>query len=96
MKRTINVPTLGGVYTFTANSPEDEEIIRKAAKAVNNTAEGLQMKFPGKTEAEIARMLALNERVRAARLQKQVEDLEKELETLHKELESYLENIVKI
>ena len=52
MKREITVPTLGGIYKFTANSPEDEEIIRKVAKAVNSKAEVLQKRYPGKTEAE--------------------------------------------
>ena len=96
MKRDIIVPTLGGVYKFTANSPEDEEIIRKAAKAVNIKADGLQKMYPGKSKAEIGRMIALNEGIRAARLQRELESIEKELGMLKKELESYLDNIVKI
>lgn len=90
MKREIKVPTLGGIYTFTAESPEDEEIIRKTAKAVNEKSYGLQRMYPGKTEAEISRMIALNEGIRASRLQKQLERLEKEAGMLQKELESYL------
>ena len=96
MKRVITVPTLGGVYKFTANSPEDEEIIRKAAKAVNSKAEGLQKMYPGKSEAEISRMIALNEGIRAARVQKMIEDIGEETGILQKELESYLDNIEKI
>ncbi len=93
MKRTITVPTLGGIYKFTANSPEDEEIIRKVAKAVNSKAEGLQKMYPWKNEAEISRMIALNEGIKAARLQKQLEDIGAEAGVLEKELESYLDNI---
>lgn len=93
MKRVITVPTLGGIYKFTANSPEDEEIIRKVAKAVNSKAEGLQKIYPGKTEAEISRMIALNEGIKAARMQRQLEDIRRESEEMQKELESYLDNM---
>ena len=41
-------------------------------------------------------MIALNEGIRAARLQRELESIEKELGMLKKELESYLDNIVKI
>ena len=84
---------MGGIYKFTANSPEDEEIIRKVAKAVNSKAEGLQKMYPWKNEAEISRMIALNEGIKAARLQKQLEDIGAEAGVLEKELESYLDNI---
>lgn len=90
MKREITVPTLGGIYKFTADSPEDEEIIRKTAKAVNDKADGLQRMYPGKTEAEIGRMIALNEGIKAARLQKKLESMGREVEMLQKELDSYL------
>ncbi len=93
MKRVITVPTLGGIYKFTANSPEDEEIIRKVAKTVNSKAEGLQKIYPGKTEAEISRMIALNEGIKAARMQRQLEDIRRESEEMQKELESYLDNM---
>ena len=96
MKREITVPTLGGIYKFTANSPDDEEIIRKVAKAVNGKAEVLQKMYPGKSEAEISRMIAFNEGIKAARVQKLLENIEEEAGMLQKELESYLENIVKI
>ena len=96
MKREITVPTLGGIYKFTANSPDDEEIIRKVAKAVNGKAEVLQKMYPGKSEAEISRMIALNEGIRAARAQKIIEDIGEETGILQKELESYLDNIEKI
>ena len=78
MKRIITVPTLGGIYKFTADSPEDEEIIRKVAKAVNSKSEGLKKMYPGKTEAEISRMIALNEGIKAARMQKLLESIEDE------------------
>ena len=88
MKREITVPTLGGIYKFTANSPDDEEIIRKVAKAVNGKAEVLQKMYPGKSEAEIS--------LKAARVQKLLENIEGEAGMLQKELESSRENIVKI
>lgn len=81
---------MGGVYKFTANSPEDEEIIRKTARAVNDMADALQKKYPGKQEAEIGRMIALNEGIKAARCQKRIESIEKEIAMLKNELESYL------
>ena len=96
MKRIITVPTLGGIYKFTADSPEDEEIIRKVAKAVNSKSEGLKKMYPGKTEAEISRMIALNEGIKATRMQKLLESIEDEAGIMQKELESYLDNIVKI
>ena len=56
----------------------------------------LQKMYPGKSEAEISRMIALNEGIKAARVQKLLENIEGEAGMLQKELESYLENIVKI
>ena len=41
-------------------------------------------------------MIALNEGIKAARMQKLLESIEDEVGIMQKELESYLDNIVKI
>lgn len=94
MERKITVPIFGNVYRFPVKSPDEEEAIRKEAKAISQMAADLHMKFPGKTETEIGRIVALNEGLKVVKLQKEIESLRKEIEGMGKELKSYLEKIV--
>lgn len=94
MERKVSVLILGKAYQFKVNSPEDEDMIKKVAKDVSSKAEGLQRIHPEKTEAEIGKLIALNEGIKVMRLQKELDSIRMETESLRKALESYLEKIV--
>lgn len=95
MEQKITVKIADKSYALKAQSPDDEEIIRKAAVHVNAKLTAYQNKFPGKGIADILSIVALYEGISYVSMQKKLEKLESELKELTESLSGYLENIAK-
>ena len=95
MAQSINVTIAERSFPLNVNSPEHEELIRKAADEINRKVKFYQEKFPSKSNLEIISLVVLNTGIALAGLQKQMESVLKDEENLMKELDGYLENIDK-
>ena len=60
MAQSINIKLADRTYPLKVNSPEHEEVIRKAADDINRMVAKYQEKFPGKGLVEILSFVALN------------------------------------
>ena len=95
MEQSIKIKIADREYPLKVSSPEQEEVIRKAASELNKKLSLYQDKYPNKGMIEILSFVALNVSVSNVVLQKQIDMLREEEDNLAKELKSYLENIDK-
>ncbi len=95
MAQNISIKIADRPYSLKAASPEQEELIRKAADELNRKVRAYQEKLPGKGTVELLSFAALNVCMANLNLKEQLSALAREEETLAKELEGYLENIDK-
>ena len=95
MAQSINIKIADRTYPLKVNSPEHEEVIRKAADDINKMVTKYQDRFPGKGMIEILSFVALNTCMSNITLNKQIKEMTDGEAVLAKELESYLENIEK-
>jgi len=95
MAQSINVTIAEHTYPLKVNSPEHEELIRKAADVINRKVKIYLEKYPSKGTKEVLALVALNLGIMNLGLQNQINSLMGEEETLLKELEGYLDNIDK-
>ena len=95
MSQSISIKIADRTYPLKVNSPEHEEVIRKAADDINRMVAKYQDRFPGKGMIEILSFVALNTCMSNITLNKQMKDVTEAEEMLAKELEGYLENIDK-
>ena len=95
MAQSINVTIAERTFPLKVNSPEHEELIRKAADEINRKVKFYLERFPSKSLNEVISLVALNTGIAYAGLQKQMEAVLGEEESLVKELDGYLENIDK-
>ena len=95
MGQKIKVKIADCRFSLEANSPEQEEIIRKAAEHTDKRITGYQEKYPETPLYKILSMVALNMAVENVSFSKRLQEYVKEDEKLAKELEDYLENIDK-
>ncbi len=95
MAQNITIKIADRPYSLKANSPEHEELIRKAADELNRKVRAYQDKLPGKSTVELMSFAALNVCIANLNLQKQLNERVEEENILAKELEGYLENIDK-
>ena len=95
MAQSINVMIAERTFPLKVNSPEHEELIRKAADEINRKVKFYLERFPSKSLNEIISLVALNTGIAYAGLQKQMETVIGDQESLVKELDGYLENIDK-
>ncbi len=95
MAQNISIKIADRPYSLKASSPEQEEVIRKAADEVNRRVRAYQDKLPGKGIVELLSFAALNVCMSNIGLQEQLKGMVHEEESLVKELEGYLENIDK-
>ena len=93
--QSIKIKIADREYPLKVNSPEHEEIIRKAADMINRMVLQYQNKFPGKGTIEILSFMALNVCMSNITLKKQLDEISNEEAALVKELAGYLENIDK-
>ena len=92
MDQKIKIRIADYTFSLVAKSPEQEEIIRKAADHTNRHIQKNQEKYPDTPFVKILSMVALNMAVENVSFSKRLQDILKDEETLSKELESYLDN----
>ena len=92
MSQSISIKIADRTYPLKVNSPEHEEVIRKAAEDINKMVAKYQDRFPGKGMIEILSFVALNTCMSNITLNKQMKEMTDAEEMLAKELEGYLEN----
>ena len=95
MAQSIKIKIADHPYPLKVNSPEHEEVIRKAAEDINRMVTKYQERFPGKGMVEILSFVALNVCMSNITLNRQMKELVDGEAVLAKELEGYLENIDK-
>ena len=95
MAQSITVTISGRDFPLKVNSPEHEELIRKAADEINRKVKFYLEKFPSKSPHEVMSLVALNIGIAYEGLQKQMESVLGDEERLLHELDGYLENIDK-
>jgi len=90
MDQKISIKIAERTFNLTATSPEQEEVIRLAADAINRRLESYTRKNPGKTLVELMSMVALNECACRITVQRESEAGRKEAEQLGKDMANYL------
>ena len=95
MDQKITVKIADYNFSLVAKSPDQEEIIRKAAAHTDKQITTYQTKYPDTSIAKLFAMVALNMAVENVSFSKRLQELLKDEETLAKELEGYLANIDK-
>ena len=92
MAQSISRKIAERTYSLKVSSPEQEEVIRKAADDVNRKISLYQEKFPDKNLSDVLSFMALNVCIANITLQKQLKEMSTAEEELAKELERYLDN----
>ena len=95
MAQSISIKIAERTYSLKVTSPDQEEVIRKAADDINRKVALYQEKFPDKGILEILSFVTLNVCMANITLQKQMKTMEDEETALAKELDGYLDNIDK-
>ena len=95
MAQSITIKIADRPYSLKVTSPEQEELIRKAADEVNRKISAYQDRMPGKGIVELLSFAALNVCMANLSLQDQLKEIAREEKSLADELEGYLENIDK-
>lgn len=92
MDQKISIKIAGRTYNLTATSPEQEELYRLAAEAINKRFQSYTLSHPGKTAADLMSLVALNETVFRLGLQKQMDAFSSAEKQLQADLENYLKD----
>ncbi len=92
MAQKIKIKLAGQEYNLTAQSEEQEEMIRLAVDAINHRMESYTVTHQGKTAFELMSLVALNETMFRMRLQKDTEELKKAETKLQADLDRYLKD----
>ena len=95
MAQSITIKIADRPYSLKVTSPEQEELIRKAADEVNRKISAYQDRMPGKGMVELLSFAALIVCMANLSLQDQLKEIAREEKSLADELEGYLENIDK-
>ena len=95
MAQSISIKIADRPYSLKVTSPEQEELIRKAAEEVNRKISAYLDRMPGNGMVELLSFAALNVCMSNLSLQDQLKQLALEEKNLADELEGYLENIDK-
>ena len=90
MDQKISIKIAERTFNLTASTPEQEEVIRLAADAINRRLEAFMRKNPGKNLMELMSMVALNEGVCRINLQREMAAKDAEAEQLGKDMANYL------
>jgi len=95
MDQKITVKIADCRFSLVAKSPEQEEIIRKAAEHTDKQITKYQEKYPETPLVKVLSMVALNMAVENVTFSKRLQEYVHNDEKLAKELEDYLDNINK-
>lgn len=94
MDQRITIKIAEKEYTLKAATPEQEELIRKAAASVNKKLAAYANKFVSRPQSDLVAFVALNESIGSFTLQKKIESLNEEVSALQDATDSYLKNIM--
>ena len=94
-QQNITIKIADRPYSLKVASPEQEEVIRKAADEVNRRVRAYQDKLPGKGIVELLSFAALNLCMTNISLQDQIKGMALEEKALADELDGYLKNMDK-
>ena len=92
MDQKISIKIAGRTYNLMATSPEQEEVYRLAAEAINKRLAADTRKNPDKTVMDLMSLVALNETVIRIDLQKETEAAEAARAQLERDLDRYLQD----
>ena len=95
MDQKISIKIAERTFNLTAPTPEQEEVIRLAADAINRRLETFTRRNPGKNLVELMSMVALNEGVCRINIQREMAAQKAEAEQLGKDMANYLAQIGK-
>ncbi len=95
MAQNITIKIADRPYSLKVTSPEQEEVIRKAADELNRKIRAYQDKLPGKGTVELLSFAALNVCMANIGLKNQLNEQAEEEMALAGELEGYLGKIDK-
>ena len=90
MDQKISIKIAERTFNLTAPTPEQEEVIRLAADAINRRLETFTRRNPGKNLVELMSMVALNEGVCRINIQREMAVQKAEAERLGKDMANYL------
>ena len=95
MDQKISIKIADRTFNLSASSPQQEEVIRLAADAINRRLDNYMRKNPGKTLVELMSMVALNECACRISFQRDLDARKAEAEQLSSDMADYLANIGK-
>ena len=95
MDQKISIKIAERTFNLTASTPEQEEVIRLAADAINRRLETFTRRNPGKNMLELMSMVALNEGVCRINIQRETAAQKAEAEQLGKDMANYLAQMEK-
>ena len=90
MDQKIKIKIADQEYNLKAATPEQEEMIRKAADSVNKKIAAYMNKFSGRNLTDILSFVALNETINSLTIQKSLDAVSQEAATLLEDTSSYL------
>ncbi len=93
MGQKITLKIAGRDYGLTAQSEEQEAILRRAADAINSRMDAYTLSHPGNTALELMSLVALNETLFRMNVQKEMEQFKESEKQLDEDLERYLKDI---
>ena len=88
---TVTVKIAGLTYHLKADSPEKEQVMRLAAKDVDNLLSRYEEKFSGTSFEDKLAFVALNEAMGKLQEQQRLRSLKQEIEILSSQTHGYLE-----
>lgn len=94
MEQRITIRIADKDYTLKAATPEQEELIRKAADSVNKKINAYGGKFANRPLSDLVAFVALNESITSLALQKKLDSISAEAASLKDATDSYLKNIM--
>ena len=90
MDQKISIKIADRTFNLSASSPEQEEVIRLAADAINRRLDNYTRKNPGKTLVELMSMVALNECACRISFQRDLDANKAEADRLSSDMANYL------
>jgi cell division protein ZapA len=93
MEQKITLKIAGSTYSFKVNSPEQEQIMRKAAEVINEEIAYYDRKYPERTLADKLSIVSLHEAMSRLAIGDKMKLLDEEAAQLHNQTEKYLEDI---
>ena len=90
MDQKISIKIADRLFNLTASTPEQEEVIRLAADAINRRLDSYTRRNPGKTLTELMSMVALNECACRIMLQREADEGKAEARQLSEDMANYL------